>query len=214
MIAGVVVGASAPAFAGSPAPAPSATPLGDTISIEFSPEWYGGGAHQAGQYADTYGKVGFSHSLGNGWGMGVSIQDTVKANNGGSNFQPEASLGYKWKMNALTFGVTGALGYTTSAIVVPGSSGTYYAVSGTVDWKLDSKWTWNVINARYRDAFSGSWITPKVSTGVTYQIDPRQAIYTSFGYAWVDKGQYPNPTPDAGLQPDKYNVAVGYKIGF
>jgi hypothetical protein len=51
LMAGVLVGVAAPAFAGSaaPAPAPSATPLGDTISLEFSPEWYAGGAHNAGQ---------------------------------------------------------------------------------------------------------------------------------------------------------------------
>lgn len=220
LMAGVLVGVAAPAFAGSaaPAPAPSATPLGDTISLEFSPEWYAGGAHNAGQYADSYAKVGFSHNLGNGWGLGVSIQDTVKPGSGdgkgAGNFQPEVSLGYKWKLDAFTFGITGALGYTSSAIVVPNSSGAYYAVSGTLDWKLDSKWTWNVINARYRNAFAGSWFTPKLATGVTYQLDARQAVYTTFGYAWADKGEYNNPTPNAGLQPDKFNVALGYKLGF
>jgi hypothetical protein len=230
MMAGVLVGVAAPAMAGS-APAPSPTPLGDTISLEFSPEFFGinadagsAPAHSTGQYSDSYVKVGFAHSLGNGWGMGFSIQETVKDPNtiapgkAISNFQPEASLGYKWKADALTFGITGALGYTSSAIVVPNSSGAYYAVSGTVDWKLDSKWTWNVINARYRNAFAGSWFTPKLATGVTYQIDPRQAVYASFGYAWVDKGSYwsgtHDGTPFSGLEPDKYNVAVGYKIGF
>ncbi len=200
MIAGVIAGVSAPAFAGSTAPAPSATPLGDTISVEYGPEWKASDS----SYADSYLKVGFSHSLGNGWGMGVSVQDTVKANNGGSNFQPEASLGYKWKQDALTFGVTGALGYTNSA---PGD-GTYYAVSGTVDWKLDSKWTWNVVNARYRNGFDGTWITPKVATGFTYKIDDRQSTYVAIGYAWKDTGN------GAGLQGDKYNGAIGYKIGF
>jgi len=227
MMAGVLVGVAAPAFAGgaAPAPAPSATPLGDTISLEFSPEFLaatypGTTTHQAGAWADTYGKVGFSHNLGNGWGLGVSIQDTVKAGSGAykgaGNFQPEVSLGYKWKQDALTFGITGAVGYTSSAVVVPNSSGAYYALSGTVDWKLDSKWTWNVINARYRNAFAGSWFTPKLATGVTYQIDARQAVYTSFGYSWVDKGDYWNPTKDdvTGLQPDKYNIAFGYKLGF
>jgi len=71
-----------------------------------------------------------------------------------------------------------------------------------------------VINARYRNAFAGSWFTPKLATGVTYQLDARQAVYTTFGYAWADKGEYNNPTPNAGLQPDKFNVALGYKLGF
>ena len=194
MMAGVLVGVAAPAFAGSPAPAPSATPLGDTISVEYGPEY----SASNGSLADQYVKLGFSHNLGNGWGMGVSVQDTVKTNNS-STFQPEGSLGYKWKMDALTFGVTGALGVANTS----GSDyNAYYAVSGTVDWKLDSKWTWNVINARYRDAFVGNWQTPKVATGVTYKIDDRQAVYLAVGYSWKNSAA------------DKENLAVGYKLGF
>jgi hypothetical protein len=209
MIAGVIAGVSAPAFAGSTAPAPSATPLGDTISLEFSPEWKASG----GAYADSYAKVGFSHSLGNGWGMGVSIQDTVKPNNGGSSWQPEATLGYKWKMDAITFGLTGGLGYNSGTVGGAGSDkndvvDTYYFGSATIDWKLDSKWTWNVINARYRDGFEHKWFTPKVATGFSYQIDPRQAVYTAVGYAWKDTGD------GNGLLGDKINLALGYKLGF
>ncbi len=85
--------------------------------------------------------------------------------------------------------------------------GAYYVASGTVDWKLDSKWTWNAINARYRNSFSTTWITPKVSTGFTYTIDPRQSTYFSVGYAWKEG-------TSGSLKADKINVAVGYKVGF
>lgn len=210
MIAGVVVGASAPAFAGSTAPAPSATPLGDSISLEISPEW---GATTPNAYKDTYAKVGFSHNLGNGFAWGASVQETVPVTGKKGAFQPETTLGYKWKMDALTFGVSAGVGYNSGTVGGSGSDsgldvGTYYLASATVDWKLDSKWTWNVINARYRDGFEHKWFTPKIATGVTYQIDPRQAVYTAVGYAWKDTGD------GNGLLADKINWALGYKIGF
>jgi hypothetical protein len=209
MIAGVLAGVAAPAFAGS-APAPSATPLGDTLSFEVSPEW---GATSPNAYKDTYGKVGYSHNLGGGFAWGVSVQQTIPVPGKSGTFQPETTLGYKWKQDAFTFGVSAGLGYNSGTVGGNGTDkndivGAYYVASATVDWKLDSKWTWNVINARYRNAFEYAWVTPKVATGFTYQIDPRQATYVSVGYAWKD-------TDDGyGLLGDKINVALGYKLGF
>lgn len=207
IFAGALLTLAVPASAGAPA-APSPTPLGDTLSVELSPEW---GATSPYAYKDTYIKLGFSHSLGNGFSLGASIQETAKPTS--SAFQPETTLGYKWKQDALTFGVSAGVGYQSDTLggasVNKGAVvGGYYLVSGTIDWKLDSKWTWNVINARYRNAFQYTWVTPKVATGFTYQIDPRQATYVALGYAWKDAGD------GAGLLADKINVAVGYKLGF
>jgi hypothetical protein len=195
-----------PAFAGAPA-APSPTPLGDTLSVELSPEW---GTTSPYAYKDSYLKLGFSHSLGNGWTWGATLQETARASGFGVT-QPETTLGYKWKMDALTFGVAAGLGYQSVGVSGSGDTGpgdAYYLVTGTIDWKLNSKWTWNVINARYRNAFDYTWVTPKIATGVTYALDARQAVYTAVGYAWKDVGD------GKGLLGDKINVAVGYKLGF
>ena len=73
MIASVIAGAALPAYAGSAAPAPSPTPLGDSISLEFSPEF---GAPNFTPYKDSYIKLGFSHNLGSGFAWGVAVQDT------------------------------------------------------------------------------------------------------------------------------------------
>ncbi len=204
MIASVIAGAALPAYAGSATPAPSPTPLGDSISLEFSPEF---GAPNFTPYKDSYIKLGFSHNLGSGFAWGVAVQDTFAPTEVKSGWQGETTLGYKWKQDVFTFGVSGGVGYNEGNYTVDDTPiGAYYLVSGTVDWKLDSKWTWNVINARWRNAFDEQWVTPKVQTGLTYQLDPRQAVYAAIGYAWKDTG--------AGLKSDKENVAVGYKLGF
>ena len=51
------------------------------------------------------------------------------------------------------------------------------------------------------------WLTPKVQTGITYNIDKQNAIYANIGYSWKD-------TTGTGLAPDKINVAFGYKYSF
>jgi len=84
----------------------------------------------------------------------------------------------------------------------------YYFVQGALDWKLDSNWTWNVVSVRYRNAFNLTWITPKVSTGVTYTFDANNAVYANVGYAWKDNGN------GQGLLADKWNIAAGYKYSF
>jgi hypothetical protein len=214
IFAGALLTLAVPASAGAPT-APSPTPLGDSLSLELSPEW---GATSPNAYKDTYLKFGYSHNLGNGFSLGVSLQATANATAptnpsfGTGAFQPETTLGYKWKQDVFTFGVSGGVGYNSAAYSSTSATspavGAYYLVSGTVDWKLSSKWTWNVVNARYRNAFSETWVTPKVATGLTYQIDPRQATYVAVGYAWKDTGN------GAGLVADKINLALGYKLGF
>ena len=139
--------------------------------------------------------------------------------------QCRAALAYKLSPgNGLSFTVTGTLGYTAGNTgylggVATGGGGPvdagnsddgflYYAITGAVDWKVDPHWTWNVINARYRNAFDRTWLTPKVYTGITYNIDSADAVYANVGYSWKDTGN------GAGLLGDKWNVAVGYKYSF
>ena len=75
------------------------------------------------------------------------------------------------------------------------------------DLKLNSNWTWNVFNARFRDAFSYTWITPKVATGITYNINKYSALYGTVGYSWKE-------TTGTPLNTDKLNIGAGVKANF
>jgi hypothetical protein len=220
------------------APAPAAPSTSNTISIETSPEFFAtagstlGVAHDAGSLADWYFKGTLSHNFGSGFSGSVAFQDTLKnpgVNNAVATLTSpsqqyfEVAGAYKATLNPnFSVTVTGTLGYTfgqtgyvggkpASAAADLGQSDDaylYYAISGAADWKVDSHWTWNVINVRYRNAFDRTWITPKVTTGVTYAFDSQNSVYANVGYSWKDNGN------GAGLLGDKLNVAVGYKYSF
>ena len=203
LTAGVLIVAAPVAFAAA-APKPAPKPINDTFTFEFAPEW---GAVSPYAYKDSVPKIGWSHSLGNGWAFGLSLADTVKVNNT-NVLQPEGTLGYKYKLDALSLGLSAGLGYASAGVGAgSGIADGYYVVSGTVDLKLSSQWTWNAINARYRNAFSTTWITPKISTGVTYTFDSHNSTYANVGYSWKQ-------VAGTGLLADKISLAVGYKYGF
>jgi hypothetical protein len=189
------------------APAPSKN---NTISIEFSPEYKATDS----SLADDYLKFGLSHTFDNNVVLGSSFQYTWRNDAAHSSVdQLEASLGYKLKSGAFTLTPSAIVGYGFgNAPKINPAVGTdpeaYYAFAVAADVKLDDHWTWNAFNARYRNAFNVTWITPKVSTGVTYKIDGSNAVYLNVGYAWKDKGD------GNGLLGDKWNVAVGYKFSF
>jgi hypothetical protein len=209
-------------------PAPAA--LNNTLTFEVSPEFYaiGTSSHAGGQLADWYGKIGYGYNFGSGFSGSLAAQDTFKATGSATDLAQqnyEGALAYKLAVTKdLSFTVSGLLGYTAGNTgyvggVASGGKGPadlgnsddgyfYYAVSGAFDWKIDSHWTWNVVNVRYRNAFDRTWITPKVATGVTYKIDDADSVYASIGYGWKDNGN------GSGLQSDKFNVAVGYKYSF
>jgi hypothetical protein len=63
-----------------------------------------------------------------------------------------------------------------------------------------------MFNARYRNAFNNRWITPKVSTGITYNVNKSSSLYGNVGYAWKDTG--------TGTNPDKLDLGVGAKFNF
>ena len=209
------------------AAAPAAAPTTTTLTFEASPEFKAAAGATQNDLADWYGKVGIGYVIAPGWTIGAAGQYTAKpAANGFDNLytgQVEGTVAYKYKLTD-TLSVTGTagLGYdwgnTGYVAGVASTSGTdlgndddsfgYYFVQGAVDYKLDSHWTWNVINARYRNAFNETWITPKVATGVTYNIDATDAVYVNVGYGWKDNGN------GKGLVDDTYNIAVGYKYSF
>jgi len=201
------------------APPPPAS-TSNTIGFEFDPEFaaIASGSTAQGSLADWYAKGTFSHSFGNGFSAALAAQDTFKTN-GLSQYYFEGSAAYKASLTKeFSVTITGLLGYTTGNTGYVGglaSSSTdnndsylYYAISGAADWKLDSHWTWNIINARYRNAFDRTWLTPKVTTGVTYNIDATNAVYATIGYSWKDNGN------GKGLLGDKIVFGAGYKYSF
>ncbi len=211
-----------PAFAADlpvkAAAAPAAPAPTTTLALEVSPEFVAASGATQNNIADWYAKGTVSYAVAPGWTVAAAVQDTIKpatsAFNGLYQYQIEASAAYKFKLNdqfsvtgtaglGLTGGNTGYAGgiYTggAGAVDLGNSDDTfgYYFVQAALDYKLDSHWTWNVIQARYRNAFNETWITPKIATGVTYNIDATDAVYFSLGYAWKDKGN------GAGLVADK-----------
>ncbi len=186
-----------------PAPKPS-----NTLSLEFSPEW----KTSDGSVADDYLKFGYSHSFDNNIVWGAAFQYAWRPDSTSVD-QLETSLGYKLKAGAFTFTPSALVGYgfgdhPNINHLAKTDAEAYYAFVLAADFKIDDHWTWNIVNARYRNAFDTTWITPKVSTGITYKFDSTNAIYANVGYAWKDAGD------GKGLLGDKWNVALGYKLSF
>jgi hypothetical protein len=216
---GICLTMATPGFAADKVEAPPVVPPTWTIGIEGSPEFYtiDNGSNAAGSLASTYFKFSVSHTFDNNFVGGVSFQPTFKTG-GKSQFYGEATLGYKFKLTD-TFTLTPSLGlgYTWHDTGITKGTDTdaqvpYYALYLAGDWKLSKQWTWNVFNMRYRNAFNATWETPKVATGVTYNIDSTNAVYASFGYSW--KKVETTKSPYNELSADKFNIAIGYKHSF
>ena len=225
LLAAALLLTTAPAFAAdliaAPAdpakPAPAAT-NGTTIGLELSPEFFADPANaKYGQLNDVYFKGTVTQTVAPGWSISSSLQTVDKTSNSPATWQflVDGNLAYKAKLNnnfsvTLTGGVGytwGNTGYTAGAPVTLGVDPFfYYYGQVALDDKLDANWTWNVVNVRLRQAVGVQWFTPKIQTGVTYNIDSSNAVYANIGYAWKDNG--------SGLKPDKFNVAVGYKYSF
>lgn len=220
IVGGGALMASHSVYAADVAPAPKQPTPMNTLSIEASPEFFGAASakHAAGDLASIYYKAALSHSFENNFVIGGAFQLTQRAQEGGvgsssSVDQIEASVAYKLKLDALTLTPSLLLGYGfgDQPKIDPNNNfnaDAYYAATLAGDLKLNSHWTLNVFNVRYRNAFDYTWITPKISTGVTYKIDDTSAVYLNVGNAWKDKGD------GKGLLEDKYNIAVGYKYSF
>jgi hypothetical protein len=199
-------GAAAVALMVFAAPAAHA---GNTLSIEGSPEW-----KPAGTPADDYLKLGYSHSFDNNFVLGTTFQYTTRTDGTATDYeQAEINAGYKIKNGAFTLTPAIYLGYAFGNApkvdhLNAGASELYYAATLAADIKLNDQFTWNLVQVRYRNAFNTTWITPKVQTGFTWNVDKQNAFYINAGYAWKDAGD------GKGLQGDKYNVAVGYKFNF
>lgn len=226
LAAALLIGTSAfaadlPAKKAAAVPAAAAAPaLTDTIGIEVSPEFVAkdSATAAAGAVADSYAKLSYAHTFNGTWVVGASYQGTQRTGADSSNVQQFETTGaYKYKLDAFTITPSIGFGYAigTPKIIVGSThttdSAPYYLVQLAGDYKIDSSWTLNVFSFRYRNSFDGYWVTPKVSTGVTYSISPADAVYVNVGYAWKNTlGDF-----DLGHDyADKSNIAVGYKHSF
>jgi hypothetical protein len=202
--------------AGTPVVSPPATVSsgGNTFSAEFDWEFqeHKGGSPAVGDVADYYGKFTGAHTFDNNVVISGFFQPQYDLHPGKTNlwrYYVEGDLGYKAKLNdwfTLTpsAGIGGVWGDT--GITKANPSAAYYAFYLAGDLKLNSNWTWNVFNVRYRNAFDFKWETPKVATGITYNLNKYSALYGTVGYSWKDT------TSVSG--PDKLNVGVGAKVNF
>lgn len=199
--------------------APAAPKPTLTFQLEITPEFYASdkvGSYSKGGLADDVAKISVSKALPNGFNVGGSISATMRepgiTGHASAFNQLEASTSYKFKLTPeFSISPSATLGYAFGAQpkIDPTSAGAavaYYAVALGADYKLAPGLTWNVVNIRYRNAFSTTWATPKVSTGVTYTLDDTNSAYMNIGKSWKDTG--------TGYKSDKYSVAFGIKHAF
>ena len=189
-----------------------------TFGFEITPEFYASskaGSYELGNLADTVFKVALSKAMPNGMSLAGSLSETMRAPSGGSGStynQLEAVVGYKWKVSPeFSVPVSATLGYAFGEMpkINPNNAESpagYYAFNVAADYKIDKLLTWNVVNVRYRNAFSYDWLTPKVTTGFTYALSPTGSVYGNFGKSWKDTG--------SGMQNDKFSVGFGLKYLF
>jgi hypothetical protein len=226
-----------PAAPAAPAaPAPTHWSLG----IEWSPEFYAinEDPHDSPSTKPKNGiatyssKASLSYTFDTPWVIGGSFEGEIKKNRDSNGdfiantyqYYVEGTVGYKFKWDAFTLTPSAGVGYTWDATGIYGDTSEdknraalYYALYLSSDWKLNQQWTWNVFNLRWRDAFSFTWKTPKITTGVAYNINSRSSIYANVGYSWkevssVGQASTPPFNPNYGsLDPDKLDIAIGYK---
>ncbi|GEM_PF-2000564 len=229
---------SAPAAA-APAAAPAS--LDNSLSFEWDPEFRVSNSginsgKTANAIVDNVGVVKYAHTwfgslvtgvnylytgrVGLTAGAGVNQGEVSQGEfavgykipvGGGVTITPGATIGYAW--GATKFGSTSNTKTPFTAATSTGNSAeAYYAFTLAADWKINSQWTWNVVQLRYRDAFNSYYNTPKVQTGVTYAITPSDSVYGIAGYAW--KNLYNHDVQISNNYADKWNLAVGYKRSF
>ena len=196
----------------------------NTFQAEFDTEFQESNSKTAspkkGDVADYYGKFTLAHTFDGGVVISGFFQPQYDLHPGKTNlwkYYTEGDIGYKIKLSdwftltpsAGIGGVFGDTGVNPSSKTNKNPDAAYYAFYLAGDLKLSSSWTWNVFNLRYRDAFSYRWITPKVATGITYNVSKYAALYGTVGFSWKDTG-----TGGNSGNPDKLNVGAGVKVNF
>lgn len=212
-------GAAAQADALSPVAVTVAPAPGLAFSFEMTPEFYASskaGSYALGDLAETVFKIGLSKALPHGLSLAGTLSETIRvpdsSGEGSSYAQAEAVLGYKWQVSPdVSMPVAATLGYAFGEAPKidpsdPAAPEAYYAINVAANWKIDDRLTWNVVNARYRNAFSQDWVTPKLTTGVTYAMSETGTVFGAIGKSWKDTG--------SGMLNDKYSISFGLRYQF
>lgn len=226
LLAGGLMVAGTPAFAADiysvkapVAPTPGMPSPSWTLGIEGSAEFYAvhDGSKEPGDWDDSYYKLSLSHRFAESFVGGVSFEHSFK-NGDKVQYYAEATLGYKFKLNDV-FTLTPSIGagYTwRDTGVIKGADSNadigYYLISLAGDLKVTHQLTWTMFNARYRNGFDATWLTPKLATGLTYDFDSYNAVYFEVGYAWKELDT--TKPPYDKLSSDKFNLSLGYKRSF
>lgn len=145
-----------------------------------------------------------AHTFTNGVILGGSLETTIHVGSGEVTYDPETTLGYKWKVNDL-FSLRGSAGIGER--FQPASTGgnfPYYVLYIGSDIDLSAKWTWNVVTYRFRDAFDtrNDFNTPEVSTRLTFKIDDGRSVFAAYYYGWKEGS------------PDYQGISAGFKYSF
>lgn len=191
------------------------------LSLEFGPEYYAEskpGSYDEGDLALYYLKLGLSHSLENDFVLGATIEHKYRVpdeSSGSSSYdQAEASLGYRIRLTdpfSLTPSAVIGYGFGEEPKIDPDDpekSAFYYALKLAADLEITPEFTWNIVEFRYRDAFSYTWKTPKIQTGFTFGVSERGKIGVNAGTSWKNVGD------GEGYVPDNFSVGVEYKFSF
>ncbi len=218
LLTAALLAAAAPAVAAE-AQKPAAAPApSTTIGLQINPEFFGNPAEaNFGQFADYYLQGTITQIVAPGWAVSGDVQITNIVTNSPPTIVGlvEGSVGYTFKLDdKFSLGQSGGLGFmwgnTGYTNGLPDPTGdepfAYYYLNTALDYQIDSKWTWNLLNARFRQGFGVVWMTEKLTTGVTYAIDDTQTLQANTSFFWKDSG--------AGFQPGKLGFSVGYNFSF
>jgi hypothetical protein len=182
----------------------------NSIGIEVSPSFFATNeaGHAFGNYDDTSIKLTLAHRFPEPFEIEGSLKDDIKQHDR-HQFYAESRIGYRFEFGRFSLKPSAALGVTwndTGFGPKGASSAAYYAAYLAGDVELSKKLTWNLFDVRYRDAFDYVWVTPEVSTGLTYRLTQANQIYGSTSYSWKGSGDR--------LHGDTFSVALGVEHGF
>jgi hypothetical protein len=202
-LAASIVLLSGPAFAADAAKPPATSPpVLHTIAIEVTPEWNA----QTGRPTDDQLRIVYNHNFAPGWTWGLSSY-VYQRTTGTHQTAIETTIGYTFAHStAVSFPVSIGIGGVDDQVAageeLSAHSWGFYSAYAGMNVKLGPTWTWNVFNARWRNAFQGGWATPKITTGLTHVINAQNSVYANLGYSWKNG------------DPEKISFTVAYRYGF
>lgn len=190
-LSGTILVASAcvqPAFAGS-------NVLGISLSTQQKPDNFN-------EQLATVAGISYAHNFENNFIFGASVTYFDVARSSAWHLNSEAGIGYRHAFNDI---------FSVAAMVSIGSRAQsndinfpYYAITGSIDWKLMPEVTWSILDLRYRNAFNTDYKfeTPAVGSKVTFMVNESNSMYFRYLREWSN-----------GEVADNY-VGVGYQYHF